>query len=685
MKNFKKIKPFLKIPLLLIAILVVIVIQFFLLSNKFNDKLDVLTKEAADNGKKYMLFERNLNLLNEKSNEVRSILSLPLSDMQQSLNDTVSEGNAEDLKASGNDNIAYYNAVDYLNIYSFKVQMEKDLASLLNSKSMMDYFLKNNFKLVKTGSSKYDLLRYNNVYYSISAVNPKTPVVSIETITSKNKDFSLKELEDDYSLMINFFDTEFDSNLQYYKKYGILKKEFTELAHDKNLSDYLKKSKLDISKISSKLNLSYYEIYNKDKSFILRLSLDKSSLSLKIGSEVYFGFQDYFNSIIPYLEKSDKRTKEIKVVDDAKIKVEKIFREQAFISYLKQNNLSLNIVPREDNDYFYYDLTTDDKKPAGSFAVQKILGNIYLMDSEDIMISSLKYLKTINTVQKKSTMIIPENLPQITDRYSNENSTTFVVIGSHENNADTIILVHSNDTSKKITLIAIPRDLYYEGDKINDYYRNFGGEKFSQILTDITGLDISGYIAVDMYAFIDIINILGGIDVTLQADLIDPTYMVRDNGEWSTLYYKKGPHHFNGIESLRIVRSRHTSSDFGRTSRQQLVIQGIKDKMSALDITDLGTILKLFQTLENYLDTNFSSMEMLSLFIKYKDNELVRKQGLSTFNVLYNTYTNIYKLKDKSKQYEEGFYRGYWILLPVKDDWNVIKWYIRSLIEDDKS
>ncbi|MCK5154645.1 MAG: LCP family protein, partial [Spirochaetales bacterium] len=240
---------------------------------------------------------------------------------------------------------------------------------------------------------------------------------------------------------------------------------------------------------------------------------------------------------------------------------------------------------------------------------------------------------------------------------------------------------HADGINEKITLIAIPRDLYYQENKINDYYRTFGGEKFIEVLSEITGLRIDGYIAVDMYAFIDLINILGGIDITLESDLIDPTYMVRDNGEWSTLYYTKGTHHLNGIESLRIARSRHTSSDFGRTTRQQLVIQGIKDKMSLLDITDLGTILELFRTLEKYLDTNFSSMEMLSLFTKYKDSNLNRKQGLSTFNVLYNTYTNIYKLEDKSKQYEEDFYRGYWILLPRKNDWNVIKWYIRSLIE----
>ena len=136
---------------------------------------------------------------------------------------------------------------------------------------------------------------------------------------------------------------------------------------------------------------------------------------------------------------------------------------------------------------------------------------------------------------------------------------------------------------------------------------------------------------------------------------------------------------------MRIARSRHTSSDFGRTSRQQLIIQGIKDRLAGFDITDLGTILQLFQTMDKYLNSNFSAVEMLSLFIKYRDTEIDRKQGLSVFNVLYNTYTNIYKLEDKSKQYEEDFYRGYWILLPRKDDWNVIKWYIRSLIEDNET
>ncbi len=59
----------------------------------------------------------------------------------------------------------------------------------------------------------------------------------------------------------------------------------------------------------------------------------------------------------------------------------------------------------------------------------------------------------------------------------------------------------------------------------------------------LSGLEINEYIIVDMFAFIDVINILDGIDVELSEDLVDPTYKVRNNGKWSTLYYKKGIHH----------------------------------------------------------------------------------------------------------------------------------------------
>jgi len=606
------------------------------------------------------------------------MLSLPELDIYQS-----KENNESIVNEEVNDNLPFYNAVDYIKNYSKKIDMENTLYLLLNSSRISEVLTSIGLKIQKSGPSDYKLYRSEYLYLSIKAENLENPEIYIEGITGNTIKISLENIINDNTELLSYFNEEIPILDDHYSTYNLLKKEFTNLYKDSNFLKFLKIEKLEISEINAITSQIFYSIHNKDRSFSIKVYLDSIDLKYRIENKYFNNYSNFYTSLKQFLLEADKRTKEIKVVDIAKEKVESILASDSFLSYLNQNGLTVSLGPREDNDYFYYDMLTEGNKIIGSFAVQKIIGDIYLMDPDDIMISSLKYLERNENPVKdtESSIIIPDNLPQIIDNYSNTKSTTFVVIGSHENNADTIILVHADGISEKVTLIAVPRDLYYQEHKINDYYRTYGGEKFIEVLSDITGLSIKGYIAVDMYAFIDLINILGGIDIKLEADLIDPTYMVRDNGEWSTLYYNRGIHHLNGIESLRIARSRHTSSDFGRTSRQQLVIQGIKDKMALLDITDLGTILELFKTLENYLDTNFSSMEMLSLFIKYKDSDLNKKQGLSTFNILYNTYTNIYKLEDKSKQYEDDFYRGYWILLPKKDDWNVIKWYIQSLIE----
>lgn len=677
MKILKNINPILTVVLTFIIILIT---QFIYFSLKDKDQVSILKSQLETYNNNELILENNIHILNEKANEVRAMLSLPEIDFSEKKIET--ENSVTD---NINEYLPYFNAIDYIQNYSDKTKMENNLYTFLYSATVIDYLKKHNIQINKTGPSSYNLFESSNLYLTITAENIKSPQIYLNGITGNTNNFSLKEIITKDNTFLSYLESEILILNEHYSIYNNLKNKFTKLSQNKEFLIFLKLQKLEINKINTSLNKMFYTITNKDKSFSIIVYLDSINLEYVIESEKFSYYSNFYKYLQQFLLESDKRTEEIKVVDTAKLKVESVLTEESFLSYLNQNKLIMNIVPREDNDYFYYDISEENSTIIGSLAVQKIIGDIYLMDPDDIMISSLKYLENpVDMVTKiNSTIDIPDNLPQIIDKYSNTNSTTFVVIGSHENNADTIILVHADGLSGEVTLIAIPRDLYYQENKINDFYRSHGGEKFIDVLSDITGFSIEGYIAVDMYAFIDLINILGGIDITLEADLIDPTYMVRDNGEWSTLYYKKGTHHLNGIESLRIARSRHTSSDFGRTSRQQLVIKGIKDKMSSLDITDIGTILELFRTLENYLDTNISSMEMLSLFLKYKDSDLNRKQGLSTFNVLYNTYTNIYNLEDKSKQYEEGFYRGYWILLPQKNDWNVIKWYIRSLIEEE--
>ncbi len=245
-----------------------------------------------------------------------------------------------------------------------------------------------------------------------------------------------------------------------------------------------------------------------------------------------------------------------------------------------------------------------------------------------------------------------------------------------------MILAYLDGPGKSIKLLSIPRDLYYEGQKINALYRHAGPAALAEALSAITGLDIRKYAAVDMYAFIDLINILGGVDIQLDEALVDPTYKVRENGRWTTLYYPPGTYHLDGIAALRIARSRHTSSDFSRSVRQEKVISALKEKTAAMNITDLNKLYGIIQVVRQYLDTNLSTPEMVKYVLAARDYTMEGQYVMNTNNILYATYTNLYKLTPEEQERaleDEHFHKGGWIVLPLENDWNIIKQFVRRI------
>ncbi len=218
--------------------------------------------------------------------------------------------------------------------------------------------------------------------------------------------------------------------------------------------------------------------------------------------------------------------------------------------------------------------------------------------------------------------------------------------------------------------------MFYRGRKINNYYQTFGGKRFAEIIGDITGLDIERYVIVDMYAFIDVVNIVGGIDITLEEDLVDPTYKVRNNGVWSTLYYKKGNYHFNGIETLRIARARHFTPVFSRDERQQKIIESLMKKISGLSVKNINQIYDILKTVILYLDTDMTIPEALNIINDVKNIKKITKTVISTQNVLEQTYSNLLYLGLTEEDVDENFDLGAWILIPKENNWSVIRSYI---------
>ncbi len=286
--------------------------------------------------------------------------------------------------------------------------------------------------------------------------------------------------------------------------------------------------------------------------------------------------------------------------------------------------------------------------------------------------------------RSKKKLKLPGNIPHIDDIYQTKNISAFLLCGSHKKETDSMIITIADDEQKKLTLISIPRDLYYKGRKINHIYFLWGVNQLLRELSDITGIEIKHYLMIDMFAFIDAINIVGGIDIILDQDLVDPSYKIKENGKWDYLSYKKGAHHLDGIQALRVARSRNCTSDFSRARRQQQLIEALNIKFKSLSIVDMGRIYALIGTLVKYIDTNLSPFEMAGYLSKFRDYRVSSQNVLDTSNILYFTYSNIYLMKNKNEEQKKDPVgdqnNGAYILLPRNDDWNLIRWYIRELI-----
>lgn len=72
--------------------------------------------------------------------------------------------------------------------------------------------------------------------------------------------------------------------------------------------------------------------------------------------------------------------------------------------------------------------------------------------------------------------------------------------------------------------------------------------------------------------------------------------------------------HFDGDKALKYSRSRHTTSDFDRSRRQQLVIQALKDKLTSLDVlSSPKKIESIYTAVADSVQTNMSLKDIFKM------------------------------------------------------------------------
>jgi len=204
--------------------------------------------------------------------------------------------------------------------------------------------------------------------------------------------------------------------------------------------------------------------------------------------------------------------------------------------------------------------------------------------------------------------------------------------GEEERHADTTILLTLNKYEKTISMTSVLRDTLvqrggryknhtYGGGKINAMYHmgytwdGIGGSMavMNQILYDNFGIEVDHNFEIDFDAFIDIVDILGGIEVEINQAEAD--YLNAEDF-WVYNDVEPGLVEMDGMVALAYARMRKAEgdgeSDIKRTERQRKVITVILEKISTRSVSELNEIANKVLP---YVTTSMTNAEITDLLL----------------------------------------------------------------------
>lgn len=109
-------------------------------------------------------------------------------------------------------------------------------------------------------------------------------------------------------------------------------------------------------------------------------------------------------------------------------------------------------------------------------------------------------------------------------------------------------------------------------------------------IRELLGIDIDFYALVDLNSFVEVIDALGGVTMTVPERVYDPIYPHED-GTVEVIDIQPGEHDFDGHMALAYVRSRRTSDDYNRMGRQRCLLVALVEQM------DVFALLRAFPRL----------------------------------------------------------------------------------------
>jgi len=181
------------------------------------------------------------------------------------------------------------------------------------------------------------------------------------------------------------------------------------------------------------------------------------------------------------------------------------------------------------------------------------------------------------------------------------------------------MIVSMDNNTKSVKLISLMRDsgVTIEGrssvDKLTHSYAYGGVGLLINTINDNYGLDVQRFVMLDFSSASDVIDLVGGINIDVQANevkyanqsIFEENVLMDINMPYLT---SAGYQNLNGVQAIAWARIRHADSDFVRTSRQRAVATALMKKVASLNTVQQLAVL---EDSAGMFETNMTQADLL--------------------------------------------------------------------------
>jgi len=365
--------------LLLVAIMLVFAVQITGLSTRIERRNELLLEQLRNNTDQLDFLKQNVLLLAQDSNSIRDALKLP----EQPYPILAPPQATQDAGGAVRADTPFLAGLEVLMRSRDRLISETKFRSVISSPLMAQVVASGKFSQDRTSPQELLLKREGQPFFYIS-IDPVSQ--SIKVMDFLGQEIRLLQLD---SRFTDFVRERTPLLEEHFRKLQESLKRLRSVYANDALAQVLSAHNLTLSPIT-KGPANYAFSVLRGTSPLLTVRLNERTLAVFEGDKRFSNVSEFVRDFAQDLSSLDLRTPLQRRVDASRAEVAGLAKDHAFMSLLSARHLKFVTTPRQDNDYYYYDIEDSQGHRIGSFGVEKRVGEIDLLDSQNVLVSTLQ-------------------------------------------------------------------------------------------------------------------------------------------------------------------------------------------------------------------------------------------------------------------------------------------------------